>query len=172
MKDASDILPNNNNIDKLKIYLVEDEEKHNISYSYDSSTNIIILNSIERAEEEPESFDSLTDSTEIDLLFEFEGAESVLIENVSKLPNNNTKFINSLNRISKKEIIYFFNGESDYLNIYDDNHIQKIVEDFEIEIPSDQEDTYVSATPSLSTSYNKIINMNYIFNKTSFRGNH
>lgn len=159
MKDASDILPIN--IDKLKIYLVEGEEKYNISYSYDSSTNIITLNSIERAEEESESFDSLANSTEINLLFEFEGAESVLIENVSKLPNNSTKFINSLNRISKKEIIYFFNGESDYLNIYDDNHIQKIVEDFEIEIPSGQEDTYVSVTPSLSTSYNKIINMNY-----------
>ena len=98
----------------------------------------------------------------MNLLFEFEGAEDLLLENLSKISSSegyesdlNNKYENSLNRICNNEIIFFLNEDLEsYLNIYDESNLQYITTQELIDVPGDN---FVSVVPSISTSYNTII---------------
>lgn len=169
MKDASDILPEN--IDKLKIYRIEDEVKHNVNFNYNNG--IITINEIEYKDPQTENIESITFEDinfAINLLFEFEGAEDLLLENLSKISkDSNKEYENSLNRICNNDIIFFLNEDLEsYLNIYDENNLQYITTQDLITTPGDG---FVSIMPSISTSYNTIISEKYQVANTLLKNN-
>ena len=172
MKDASDILPEN--IEKLKIYRVENEDKYNVYFKYENG--IITITEVEYKDPQTEEIEKIgieQINFSMNLLFVFEGAKNLFLENLSKITASSNslipKYEKSLNRICNNDIIYFFNESLDsYLNIYDERNLQYITNQDLINTPGNG---FVSISPSISTSYNTIINEKYQVANTLLKSN-